>query len=270
MVDDIIRLYWHNLVKNFGDMLSPLIVQHVSGRVVEHAGAAEADMFALGSILAIARRALAKPSDKKPFIWGSGAIGPQNSDFVANANVLCVRGPLTLEMLCLRRGVPMGDPGLLSNELLSDDVEPTDYIGLILHHTQAIPERVHRRLRLDGRFRVIDVHESNPLQTLREIASCRHIVSSSLHGLIAADSFGIPNTWLDPTGIHRHASFKFYDYALSVGRVLGEPLRLRGIFQFADSLPKGRNSLSYATEVMACRHAVKESFPLGSFVIRAE
>lgn len=51
------------------------------------------------------------------------------------------------------------------------------------------------------------------LEILKQIAQCEMIVSSALHGLIVADSFGIPNIRLVATDTMRIAqNFKFLDY----------------------------------------------------------
>jgi pyruvyltransferase len=59
---------------------------------------------------------------------------------------------------------------------------------------------------------------------IRDLMSCRAIASSSLHGLILADAYGLPNAWLDsdaggggsrPGG----GEFKFYDYFASVDKL---------------------------------------------------
>lgn len=52
----------------------------------------------------------------------------------------------------------------------------------------------------------------DPLDVITQIASCDFIFSGSLHGLIIADSFAIPNRWLtldpEPFG----GRWKFDDY----------------------------------------------------------
>ena len=45
--------------------------------------------------------------------------------------------------------------------------------------------------------------------TLKEIAACRRVVSSSLHGLVVAHSLGVPAAFVRAEGID---DFKFRDY----------------------------------------------------------
>jgi pyruvyltransferase len=54
--------------------------------------------------------------------------------------------------------------------------------------------------------------------------SCERIVSSSLHGLVIADAYGIPNAWLNSDGGAGGSrpgggEFKFYDYFASVNKL---------------------------------------------------
>lgn len=60
---------------------------------------------------------------------------------------------------------------------------------------------------------LIDLREP-PIETLNKIAECETIVSSSLHGLVAADSLGIPNMRmkLSNHGFDFNVDFKFDDY----------------------------------------------------------
>jgi pyruvyltransferase len=48
------------------------------------------------------------------------------------------------------------------------------------------------------------------------------ILSSSLHGLICADAYGIPNAWIWLSEKLRGGDFKFRDYRLSIKA--GEPM----------------------------------------------
>ena len=51
------------------------------------------------------------------------------------------------------------------------------------------------------------------------IVSSKLVLSASLHGLIVADAYGIPNVWVSfPNHAHPDSNFKFRDYFNSVGK----------------------------------------------------
>lgn len=256
-----LRLFWWVEKPNFGDRISKDIVAHVSGREVVWGTPRACDLFAVGSILLFARRAFSTPRPgRRPVIWGSGLARPIRTDFVRNVDFAAVRGPLTATLLELP-GMPFGDPGLLVSELVPKPRERHDRIGLVLHHSKRLDTKIGARLVADGRFELIDVADADHMRTVERIAQCRHVVSSSLHGLVVADAFGVPNTWLDPSGIHEVARLKFYDYALGIGRILPEPITLDTVFALADALPRRPVSLPYQTGIDNSRHALRESFP---------
>ena len=57
-----------------------------------------------------------------------------------------------------------------------------------------------------------------------DICSCEAIVSSSLHGIIIADAYEIPNVWISLDENHPDDNFKFKDYYLSVNKDISKPL----------------------------------------------
>jgi hypothetical protein len=65
--------------------------------------------------------------------------------------------------------------------------------------------------RHSAEVRLIDATGSVGL-VVRQIASCAAITSSSLHGLVLADSFGIPASWFGLEPELWGGSFKFQDY----------------------------------------------------------
>jgi hypothetical protein len=58
----------------------------------------------------------------------------------------------------------------------------------------------------------IDVSDPNWQVTVDRIVSCDVLVTSSLHGLIAAEAYGVPVVWVQPSGRLRGGEFKFRDY----------------------------------------------------------
>ena len=68
-----LRLFWWKGKPNFGDVLSSLVVAHMSGRPVVHSGVREADLIAVGSLLrAVSRKHKSPRPSGKPWVWGSG------------------------------------------------------------------------------------------------------------------------------------------------------------------------------------------------------
>ncbi|MDD6490509.1 MAG: polysaccharide pyruvyl transferase family protein, partial [Clostridia bacterium] len=57
----------------------------------------------------------------------------------------------------------------------------------------------------------------DPMYVIEEIASCEFIYSSSLHGLILADGFRIPNMRVYFSSAPRGGTFKFDDYYSAYG-----------------------------------------------------
>jgi pyruvyltransferase len=68
-------------------------------------------------------------------------------------------------------------------------------------------------------FQIIDVC-SGTEKFVDELLECENVISSSLHGLIAADAYGIPNARVNVSNKLIGGDFKFKDYCYSVEREL--------------------------------------------------
>ena len=192
-------MFWWRGVENFGDVLGREILEKISQKEVEWTPAPQAEIIVIGSI------ATMMPLSWNGTVAGIGWARPDVTQRLQRAEVLALRGRLSIRQL--GRKVPAaGDPGLLSAFLIGS-VPQTRDLGIVAHWQD------HSLDSVDGFH--IDVHQE-PLEVVRQIASCKRILSSSLHGLIVADSFGIERRW------HRHAQvqgggFKFLDYGTVVG-----------------------------------------------------
>jgi pyruvyltransferase len=224
-----IGLYWwqgpeRGSRSNYGDAISPLLVQFATGTAVRYAPPRLADLVASGSLLGHVFADQWKRRLSRPFqplvVWGTGSI--QESDVLTRSGlkVLAVRGELTRAALNLPEGLPLGDPGLLLPRLLGESVRRRIRWGIVPHYVDQESSSVRALAAQNPDAHVIDVTNPDVLDTTRQIAECDFILSSSLHGLIVADAFGIPNvhaSWGDR--VHG-GDWKFRDYASSVGRSL--------------------------------------------------
>lgn len=256
-----LRLYWWNQKANFGDGISPLLVAHLSGRKVVWAEPEEARMISAGSLMRAARMGThaRKRGEGIPVIWGTGTIRPIKADFVDFADIRILRGPISAALL----GVPMdrfGDPALLLPDIVPPaSVAKTGKIGVVLHHSKMEDPAFTDPLLANDDVLLIDPRAEDPLSVVRQIASCAQVISSSLHGVIVADAFGIPNTWIDPEGIHEMPRLKFLDYAGSIRRQLGVPIPLAQVAQAVRALDLP--PLAHADGIEASRDALRETFP---------
>jgi len=154
-------------------------------------------------------------------VWGTGCID-ENMVGDTPKKVYAVRGPLTRQQL-LKRNIDCpevyGDPALLYPMIYSPKVEKKYKWGIIPHYIEFESEEdrnVIRNLEKQG-FKVIDIC-SGEKEFIDELLEVENVISSSLHGLIVADAYGIPNARVNISNKLIGGDFKFKDYCLSVDR----------------------------------------------------
>lgn len=228
-----IKLYWcrgdgrSDLGKqNFGDYLSPLLVGVLSRKRVEYSPVQQADMIAIGSVLGRERKAKAFGFlPRRLHIWGTGT-GAEHARYSGRHYYHAVRGALTLAQVEDIKTAPvLGDPGLLSPMLLSNrkaHAVKRIRVGIIAHYADKAEPAVSRLLESIPGAQLIDVF-SPVEEVLSQISSCDFVLSSSMHGLIVADSFGVPNQWL-LLSRGRISEYKFSDYYSVFGLNNVEPV----------------------------------------------
>jgi pyruvyltransferase len=221
------------VLNNAGDLLNKDLVERLSGLKIERSKVYNADMFAIGGALFglqyskdIKRKTLQKIlrvfyRNKPLYVWGSGFLYNDNdSDFYRDNLVVCaLRGEKTRQKLSDITGrkydVPLADPGLLADLFIEKNIEKKHEIGLIPHFSQQ-NDPVIKRMMEDPEVHFIDI-KKNPIEVIYEIASCECIASSSLHGLIFADSLHIPSLHIIGETELPGGNFKFEDYYSSFG-----------------------------------------------------
>lgn len=240
---------------NFGDELGPLLVSCLSGRDVRHSRG-PGKLLTVGSIFFALR--------KDDTVWGSGLIHEADVKHAKEAKrfeVLAVRGPKSRDAL-LRSGFDcpsvFGDPALLLPHVFEISGAERQGVGVVPHWTQLARFRDNlSRFPAGAPVNVIDV-TSGCLQVVKDIASCRYVVSSSLHGVIVADALGIPALPVVYEKQLHDDPFKFEDYMGSTDReyrpcALTLPLNVDRLVSLAECMPKPRIDLLPLLQAFPCR-----------------
>ncbi|GAB3630735.1 hypothetical protein GCM10027421_00880 [Microbacterium shaanxiense] len=207
----IVPVFWWDGHPNFGDDLTPWLLPHY-GLVPQYREPRAARLVGVGSLLEFL------PPEFSGAIWGSGLMRDAAHPLPA-ASVLAVRGPLTAERIGARTDPAYGDPGLL---VARHQARPADdgRIAVVPHgHHRSHPGLAALVEAAGDGVRVVNVHQRAGA-AVREIASARAVITTSLHGLITADSYGIPAVWtvLDPPLDGGDFKFRDYEAAVTPGR----------------------------------------------------
>ena len=223
--------------KNFGDELNPFFMD-VLGVDYQPFSYQEADLVCVGSILhnltSPVPRKIDMNGDYLMHVWGSGFMFPAASDEYLSRNVKihALRGELS-KLRCeklLGKTLPevvLGDPGLLTSRFFPrDDVSPQWDVGIIPHFFDTGSEFLRRIQLKKYRSHLIDAG-SGPEAVIYAIRNSRMILSSSLHGLILADSYNIPNQWIRLSDQVLGGNYKFDDYYSAFGMRDKKPVDLR-------------------------------------------
>lgn len=231
---------------NFGDELGPKIIQSVTSlktfkTIDRDLSSLEGTVITgLGSILHDVIRHVEFVDTLH--IWGSGAherlchIQPPRN--LPEIRVHAVRGPLTAaclnaildkaNMTTKPSSYVYGDPGLLVPFIYPSCQKariPTCQVCVLPHKSdedQAKSDLEFQRLELLGCAKTT---AESPETIVGWIVGCSKVVSSSLHGIIVAEAFGIPSVWMQLPGSQKsESSFKYLDYYLATGRRNATPV----------------------------------------------
>ncbi|MEE0808930.1 MAG: polysaccharide pyruvyl transferase family protein [Acutalibacteraceae bacterium] len=198
--------YCHDF-KNVGDNISPIIVEYVAKKYninLEKNVDETKHLYAVGSILTAGAQDCV--------VWGSGIL---NTNILyrlngRNFDVRSVRGPITRSIL-LDRGIyapPIyGDPAILMPNIYNPKVEKKYFASVITH----VDEKIDIT---DNNINIISITTDDYKKFVQEIVSSKIIISSSLHGIIFAEAYGVPAILLRP----KSDLLKYFDYYYSTDR----------------------------------------------------
>lgn len=199
--------FYYNKVMNVGDFLNVYLVERISGRkpylvrtpFFSH-------LLPVGSIMHF--------SNRRSVVWGSGLIKEEDAQFCSYSKVVALRGMLSKKALSSRDGgldgVALGDPAVLMPFFYKrPELKKIYRVGVVLHYSERDMD-IFKGLVGDG-VTFIDVSQ---VETgfIDKLCQCEYVISSSLHGLILADAYGIPNKWAVFSDRIIGGRFKFMDY----------------------------------------------------------
>lgn len=207
------RLPFGGRRNNFGDLLGPVIVRglleraRAAGAITTPGVGPRPRLVAVGSILHFAQAG--------DTVWGSGVNGKVAADrhVVDGLDVRAVRGPKTaafLESRGLRPPVVFGDPGLLAPLVFPQLPE----LAREPRHALTIVPNLHDHPKWASHPDAVDP-TGDLIGLLERIAQSERVVGSSLHGLVIAESLGVPATLIAP---ETETLFKYEDYYAGTGR----------------------------------------------------
>lgn len=216
------KIYYH---KNFGDDLNVYMVRELTSQKIFNynlLNVIQNHVLAIGSIINT-------HCTPRSIIWGSGAMYSNIPLSKKPYKVLAVRGKLTRKYL-VEQGVECpevyGDPALLLPLIYKPKPASHSYKwGIIPHFMEENDEKLEvLKKTLPDSIVISFRHYGGWQEVINKIVSCECIISTSLHGLIISDAYGIPNIWAEFSQMVGGDRFKYLDYFSSVGRQETEPM----------------------------------------------
>ena len=201
---------------NLGDYLSEVIVRWLcekNGILFEKKIPERKHLYAIGSILQMGYQ--------NATVWGTGfafELGKLRAfpHRRRNLDIKCVRGPLTRNTLIqLGFNCPeiYGDPGVLMPMIYRPrEAAHMDYV-IIPHYS------VEDKTRSEyGTDRIISMNTKDYASVIDRICASDKVISSSLHGIILAEAYGIPAVFYQDR--EQRFNYKYEDWYQSTGRSL--------------------------------------------------
>lgn len=225
-IKNYVPAFWYSS-NNFGDALNHYLIKKISGKtpVLVEANDPCEKVMCIGSIL--------NNNVENCIVWGSGLAF--STDIVpAKKEILAVRGKLTGELLKKQNiefNEVYGDPCLLLPKLYDVHVHKSYKLGVIPHYvdTKIIYDKLGMTDSelLNHGIKILDIM-SDVEDVVRQVKSCEKVISSTLHGLIVSDAYGVPSEWVKFSNSIGGDDFKYHDYYSSINSPKRDFIDFRG------------------------------------------
>ncbi len=200
--------YW-DFEDNLGDFLAPVIVEWMlaqKGMNLQTICAGKKHLMAVGSILGLGRF--------DAVVWGSGVNSFENAAHVTEQkkyrkyDVRALRGPVSRQVMTANGyDCPelYGDPAILMPLIYPGERKKgKDYV-VIEHY-----------LKQNSDAEKLDIKTTDYRSFIDRMLTAEIVYSSSLHGIILAESYGIPAVFIG-NGMEKEW-LKYYDWYYATGR----------------------------------------------------
>lgn len=231
-------VHWKCRRNNWGDAIANFIANKISNQKVkwyhgEDVSNNDIRYTVTGSINQWLR-------NNNTIIWGTGFISKDSKLHINPIRVCAVRGPLSRKkFLDYKIECPeiYGDPALLMPFFYNPNITKKYKYGIIPHYVDVNDSWVNK-FKNNNNVKIIDItnteSELKNHRFINDILECEIILSSSLHGIIAADAYGIPSYWIELSDKVVGNGFKFNDYFSSVKRPIMEPFKPKSTDRIKD------------------------------------
>lgn len=196
-----------------------------------------ANLFCVGSILdnivVPVSDNTSEVKSKSCFIVGSGFMSEEKEEerLIKTPIVKALRGEISKKRMekltnsdlssCI-----LADAGILASHMYPFDKTKKYKVGIIPHYIDKNSEALNNIKLEKYNYKIIDIFIP-PKEVLNEIMQCEVILSSSLHGLIFADSYFIPNRHIILGDKICGGDYKYRDYYSSYNIDYPKPIDLR-------------------------------------------
>lgn len=211
-----VKLEWWSKKDNVGDYLSNIVYNWMTKDInLNKPRKKGIHLMTIGSLIGGA--------NFDATIWGSGILDLSlvkaiyKKSWFINYDIRAVRGPLTKEVLRVAgydcTNVAMGDPAILMPLIYkknSDLIFKKNKYCVINHYVN------ENEIYKGANVICISAGTTDYKMFIDTILSSEIVISSSLHGIILAEAYGIPAIYCCKN--LEHSLFKIYDYYYSTGR----------------------------------------------------
>ena len=202
--------------ENYGDLLSKYLVEKISGKETRFVHPKKQPWYKTNKANLLAIGSIIHHASKNSVVWGSGII--DHDQVVQKAYFRAVRGPRTRDYL-LEMGYDCpevyGDPALLLPDYYRPRVSKKYKLGIVPHYHDY--DKAQKIFSGGEEVKVVNLLTLDVEATTREILKCDRILSTSLHGLIVAQAYGIPAVRVKMSNKLFGNDIKYTDYLESVG-----------------------------------------------------